>query len=278
MRGKVIWTPNLLEQIRGLYEFGVSPIEIVSQLSLPIKSCSLSNYLANHGCRMRSRSQAYKIRCKAYWNKPSLFYKGGKERLFWSPSFIEEVRHMYCDLKMSGAEIAQKFGLRSRRKLYPSMKAHGIPLRSLSEAYKLAHQKYPDSYRREAASNWKGGRKVNENGYIMILLEPSDPYYCMAQKSGYVLEHRYIMARHLGRPLESWEVVHHKNRNKSDNQLSNLHLYPSKQHMQSHIEWKLIWRIKQLEQRTTLLEAENTLLRGQVEKLMWQPKTNAERK
>jgi hypothetical protein len=133
------------------------------------------------------------------------------------------------------------------------------------------HRKYPillcnSCIQSHSLTNEYKGRKTNKAGYILVLLKSIDPYYRMAQKSGYVLEHRYIMAKHFGRPLESWEIVHHKNRNKTDNSPKNLHLYLGNQHSQSHIEWKLITRIKQLEQRVILIEAENELLRSQTEK------------
>jgi hypothetical protein len=46
--------------------------------------------------------------------------------------------------------------------------------------------------------NWKGGRIYDGHGYITILLLPDDFFYPMADKEGYVFEHRLVMAKHLG--------------------------------------------------------------------------------
>jgi len=79
--------------------------------------------------------------------------------------------------------------------------------------------------------NWKGGRLKKTNGYI-IVQQPNHPYCDM---DGYVLEHRLIMERHLGRPLLPTEVVHHINGIVDDNRIENLMLFSNQgEHAKTH--------------------------------------------
>lgn len=77
---------------------------------------------------------------------------------------------------------------------------------------------------------WQGGRFYDKDGYIQIL-SPGNP---MAKKSGYVPEHRLVMAEHIGRLLEKNEVVHHVNEIKDDNRIENLELMDRVEHDRRH--------------------------------------------
>ena len=71
------------------------------------------------------------------------------------------------------------------------------------------------------------GRTVNGEGYVLVWLPIDDPLAGMAMRSSpsrYVLEHRLVMARHLGRPLAKDETVHHVNGVRDDNRIENLQL------------------------------------------------------
>lgn len=83
--------------------------------------------------------------------------------------------------------------------------------------------------------NWKGGRVMHSNGYVYVFIPPEDFFVSMIhfhlRHGGYVFEHRLVMARHLGRCLQGWEYVHHKNGIKDDNRLENLEIVLSQRHM-----------------------------------------------
>ena len=112
---------------------------------------------------------------------------------------------------------------------------------------------------------YRGYRHLNRRtGYITLRLQKSDPLYCMARKDGRVQEHKYLYAKFVAkRPLERWEVVHHINEIKDDNRLENLELRVA-QH--DHVTFSILRReVNELRKRVTILEAENALLKHQIE-------------
>lgn len=79
--------------------------------------------------------------------------------------------------------------------------------------------------RGEHSSHWKGGRRIDCDGYVNIWLSEDDPHRGMMRKGeNYVLEHRVVMARHVGRALDRHETVHHINGDRTDNRIENLQL------------------------------------------------------
>jgi len=84
---------------------------------------------------------------------------------------------------------------------------------------------------RENNPAWNGGIHKSgskDNPYIYIRM-PEHPSI-KNKTNKYVAEHRLIMEKHLGRYLESYEVVHHRNGIKSDNRIENLDLVTLKTH------------------------------------------------
>jgi hypothetical protein len=81
------------------------------------------------------------------------------------------------------------------------------------------------------------GFKKTEDGYIYLF----KPGYPNTTQSGHILEHRYVMEQHLGRPLMKHENVHHKNGVRDDNRLENLELWvrpqPAGQRLEDLLEW-----------------------------------------
>lgn len=111
------------------------------------------------------------------------------------------------------------------------------------------------------ASQWKGGTYL-AHGYRYLLVSHlpegdrklAEP---MVRSGGYVMEHRLVMARKLGRPLTSTEMVHHINGEKADNRPENLALADRAAHSREH---------RLVEKRLVIMEAENQRLKFL---LMW---------
>ena len=92
-------------------------------------------------------------------------------------------------------------------------------------------ERLPNRLSRENHPNWRGGRIVDQSGYVRIKVGHGHPE---ADCKGYAKEHRLVMSKTLGRPLDIDEIVHHINRNRQDNRLENLVVMRPSEHSLRH--------------------------------------------
>lgn len=114
----------------------------------------------------------------------------------------ELLRELYVNQGKSSREVASILGL-SQRTTLDKLQELGIS--------------------RPPRVRYNGQRIKTTDGYYALFM----PDHPNANRCGYVLEHRYIMSEHIGRPLKPEEVVHHRNENRMDNNLDNLELIGS---------------------------------------------------
>ena len=82
----------------------------------------------------------------------------------------------------------------------------------------------------ESHPRWKGGKTIHKSGYVLIRAK-DHPF---VNKNNYILEHRLVMEKYLGRFLEKHEDVHHINGIKHYNRIKNLILLTKSKHAQYH--------------------------------------------
>lgn len=110
---------------------------------------------------------------------------------------LQELRKQCRDHRITQKEICEQLGL-------PKNFFRHSP-------YKYPHQQ---SYQRN--------KEVSQRAkYELVFVGKGVPG---ARKDGTMFKHRKVMSDYLGRPLEKWEVVHHRNRIRNDNRIENLEL------------------------------------------------------
>lgn len=103
----------------------------------------------------------------------------------------------------------------------------------------------PRSCSHSCAAKLSNGRRPIKNKVIPqvngYLLEYAPWHPHAISRGRYVLQHRLVMEKHLGRLLDKTERVHHKNGIRSDNRIENLELWtvnkkdPAGQRMTDHV-------------------------------------------
>ena len=100
-----------------------------------------------------------------------------------------------------------------------------------NKAYPLPYSNFPVMMG-EKNPAWKGGvtlKRPKGNYKNVKYVRCPKEYLKMARKDGYVMEHRLVMAQHIGRILQRIEVVHHIDHNPANNNINNLMLFPTNQ-------------------------------------------------
>ena len=140
----------------------------------------------------------------------------------WTLKETEDLIKLYN--KLDNDKLMEHFN-RTYISIYKKARSIGL--------YKTPEMKFinmSNARRGEKASNWKGGRKKTNSGYIVIL----DKQHPRGSTEGYVFEHIVVMERHLGRFIGTDEAVHHINGVKDDNRLENLEVMGFGEHTRHH--------------------------------------------
>jgi hypothetical protein len=81
-----------------------------------------------------------------------------------------------------------------------------------------------------AVLRYHKGYIVTQSGYVMIF----NPGHANADKKGYVRKHILLMSEKIGRPVLDYEVVHHIDEDKGNNDIANLQLMTKFEHKSLH--------------------------------------------
>lgn len=104
----------------------------------------------------------------------------------------------------------------------------------------ITAEKHRTSRLGEKNANWKGGKTINPQGYVVINNAKNHTINPKKQAK----EHRIVMEKKLNRPLFKNEMIHHKNGNRQDNRIENLEIWIKGHPWGQRVEDVIPWCIK----------------------------------
>ena len=157
------------------------------------------------------------------------------------PISNEKIKHLYLS-GLSAPAISEKLNI-TNQCIYDRLAEARVKTREHGEAQKLAYK--TGRYivlSGEKSSAWKGGRSIDQNGYVEIRINKKKYF-----------EHRFVWEKVNGKIPKGY-IIHHLNGDKQDNRIENLCMLPRKEHSPKTITEPYKKQIRELERKLKIME------------------------
>jgi hypothetical protein len=159
--------------------------------------------------------------------------------------------NLYIEMKLPMWRISKELNI-AIGSVYNYLKKYNITTRDNKSTFTMKGVKLTDEQKKKLSNIHKGKvlseetkRKMSEakkikgeghkkkrnDGYIYVYY----PTHPKSNGDGYIGEHRLVMEKFIGRYIYDYEVVHHIDKNRSNNEISNLKLMSFTEHARLHI-------------------------------------------